>query len=155
MKKLMIAILSFVILLSGCGNTGISKEEYDKVVAERDVLKAESENAKKVLELCTLANGYSEKIKAEYEHAVFVFFVSEKVSDTDSGEAEQAIKELRDVSLNTIDSVIRTYETTGSLTEMDENSYDAAMKAIDAANEEWDKAYSAVMDVEKMITGGE
>lgn len=39
MKKLAILFLVCCMILGGCGNGGVSQEEYDKVVAERDELK--------------------------------------------------------------------------------------------------------------------
>ena len=35
------AILLAAVLLVGCGNSGVSQEEYDRVVAERDSLQKE------------------------------------------------------------------------------------------------------------------
>lgn len=43
MSKLLIIVIAFVLLM-GCGSTGISQEEYDKVVEEKDALLIEQEN---------------------------------------------------------------------------------------------------------------
>lgn len=43
--KRFVTILLMTILLGGCGNSGVSQEEYDKVVAERDALKNESQES--------------------------------------------------------------------------------------------------------------
>ena len=43
MKKLMIVLIMVGLLLTGCGQTGVSQEEYDKVVAERDKYKEQLE----------------------------------------------------------------------------------------------------------------
>ena len=43
MKKLMIVLITVALLLTGCGQTGVSQEEYDKVVAERDKYKEQLE----------------------------------------------------------------------------------------------------------------
>lgn len=43
--KQIIAILLMMILLGGCGNSGVSQEEYDRVVAERDELKNENQES--------------------------------------------------------------------------------------------------------------
>lgn len=46
MKRIITILLVCAVLLTGCGNTGVSQEEYDKVVAERDELREEVEKNK-------------------------------------------------------------------------------------------------------------
>lgn len=36
MKRLMILLMVCFMVLEGCGSGGMSQEEYDKIVAERD-----------------------------------------------------------------------------------------------------------------------
>lgn len=38
MKQLTVLLLTGALLLTGCGSSGVSQEEYNKVVAERDAL---------------------------------------------------------------------------------------------------------------------
>lgn len=47
MKKRMIAFLLCCMVFGGCGNSGVSQEEYDRVVAERDELQKENERLQK------------------------------------------------------------------------------------------------------------
>lgn len=44
MKKRMIAFLLCCMVFGGCGSQGVSQEEYDKVIEERDELKESSSN---------------------------------------------------------------------------------------------------------------
>lgn len=44
MKKIIAVLLTMAVLMCGCGNSGVSQEEYDKVVAERDELKEKQES---------------------------------------------------------------------------------------------------------------
>ena len=44
-KKLMILAIVCATVLGGCGSSGVSQEEYNKVVAERDALKNESQES--------------------------------------------------------------------------------------------------------------
>ncbi len=48
MKKIIAVLLMMAVLVCGCGSSGISQEEYDKVVAERDELQKDNENLKKL-----------------------------------------------------------------------------------------------------------
>ena len=48
MKKIIAVLLMMAVLVCGCGRSGISQEEYDKVVAERDELQKDNENLKKL-----------------------------------------------------------------------------------------------------------
>lgn len=57
MKKLTILLLTGALLLTGCGSSGVSREEYDKVVAERDAL----------LKQVSESNNPTEKIITEKE----------------------------------------------------------------------------------------
>lgn len=43
-KKLIILAIASATVLGGCSSSGVSQEEYDKVVAERDALKNEKQS---------------------------------------------------------------------------------------------------------------
>lgn len=69
MKKLMITLVICAVILTGCGSSGVSQEEYDKVVAERDELKEsvlQKEDEEEILQEQENSNidGFE---KAEYE----------------------------------------------------------------------------------------
>ena len=64
MKKLIIMFFALCFVFGGCGNSTVSKEEYDKVVAERDELKnkiesSESDALKKTKDSLTSIDGLS------------------------------------------------------------------------------------------------
>lgn len=45
-KRFMVTLLAMTVVLGGCGNSGVSQEEYNRVVAERDSYKQELEQIK-------------------------------------------------------------------------------------------------------------
>lgn len=82
MKKLLIVVLCGMMLV-GCGSDGISQEEYESVVAERDAFKAEkesmeSEAASLSEELASVESEYATyKESAEAEYAAYKESMSE------------------------------------------------------------------------------
>ena len=151
MKK-PVLILGMCLLLTGC-SSGVSQDEYDKVVAERDNLKKENDNMQKALELNTKAAECKAKIEAEYEHANFTIFVTEKVSGTNAEEVKQSIDDLYDTSIKTLNTTIDTWDAVDSLAEMNDEVYDSALQTINTVDETWEKTYDSVISIEEMITG--
>lgn len=147
MRKI-IYLLLCAVLLCGCGS---SQEDYESVCKERDELKKKNENVERLLELNREASAYKAKIEAEYEHALFVLHVSEKVSSVDVGEQKEGIYQLKDNAIKSLDTTINTYSLANSAMEISEDTYNSTMETIESVNEAWEKTYSIIENVEKSL----
>lgn len=150
--KQIITILLMMILLGGCGNSGVSQEEYDKVIAERDELQNEYSNLEKVIELKTKTAEYTAKIDAEYEHALFTLTVLEKASGTNAQEAKGSLEETHSNAEKTIEAVTSLFETADSLTGMSTETLESTMDSLDKIYSAWEVAYGKVAELEEFIT---
>lgn len=151
--KRVAAVLLVAVMMGGCGNSGVSQDEYDKAVAERDELKIENENIGKLLEINKKSSEYKAKIEAEYEHALFVFYVSGKISNADMDEQKKSVLELKETAISALNGTADTYSTLNSLKEINEDSYNATMQTIENINGEWEETYNMVVNIEKMFMG--
>jgi len=150
MRKIICLLICCIML---CGCAGVSQKDYDSVCQERDELKKENKNAGRLLELNKKASEYKAKIEAEYEHALFVFYVSESVANIDISEQKRNVLELKETSINALNTIIDTYGAIDSLTETSDDIYNATIQTMETINEEWGKTYDIVMNVEKMFMG--
>lgn len=148
MRKVVWLLLVAILL---CGCAGVSQKDYDSVCEERDELKKENESAGRLLELNKKASEYKAKIEAEYEHALFVLHVSEKVSSVDVGEQKEGIYELKDNAIKSLDTTINTYSLANSAMEISEDTYNSTMEMIESVNEAWEKTYNIIENVEKSL----
>lgn len=105
MKQIIATMALSAVMLCGCGSSGVSQEEYDKVVAERDELQNEYNNLEKVIEVKTKTAEYTAKIDAEYEHALFILTVLEKASGANAQEAKGSLEETHSNAEKTIEAV--------------------------------------------------
>lgn len=151
MKKLLITLLCCLALV-GCGNTGISQEDYDKVVEERDKLQSENESIKRMSELEAKVAEYSATINAEYEHAKFVLYIGEKVSNTDTSESLKATEDLYNKTINSIDGIKSVFGTADSLSDMGDDTYNATVDSIEEIYNTWEETYSGILNIQKALT---
>lgn len=148
-KWLAMILMIIAVAIGGCSS--VSKEDYDSVCKERDELKSENENAKKVLELNKNALQCKAKIEAEYEHSVFVLYVVERLSGIDVSEHEKSISELKDASITGLNVMIELYDSVDSVTEISDEVYDSAIETIKEVDGNWEKTYETVMNLEENI----
>lgn len=150
-------VLSAVCLvaLGGCGSSGVSQEEYDKVVAERDELKNEYDSLGKMIELKAKAAEYTATINAEYEHAKFVFTVAEKASGFSATESINLLNETHTNTVNTIDESCKLFEKVDSLTDVSSDTLSSTIESIDKVYEAWEDAYNMVLEFEKILTNSD
>lgn len=89
MKRLMIIVVCSL-MLTGCGNAGVSQEEYDKVVAERDSYKLELEQIKNAAESTEQKNesesGEKKKPKESAEELLKQVEIKEYSMENSSGD---------------------------------------------------------------------
>lgn len=151
-KKLMILAIACATVLGGCGSSGVSQEEYDKVVAERDELQSEYNNLEKVVELKTKTAEYTARIDAEYKHALFTITVLEKASGVNAQEAKDSLEETHSNAEKTIETVTGLFETADSLVEMSTETLESTMDSLDKIYNAWEVAYGKVAELEEFIT---
>lgn len=149
------SVIIMCLVLAGCGagNGGVSQEEYDKVVAERDELQKENESLIKISDLKAKVAEYQSKIDSEYEHAEFVLYVLGKASETDVAEYVSEMDELHSKAVDSIGAVNSLFESLSNLTDYDLTTYDATVKPVDEIYESWENFYSSILELKKYITG--
>lgn len=151
MKRILMIIIC-CLMLCGCGS-GISKKEYDLVVTERDDLQSKLDNLEQSTELKTKVLECKAKINAEYEHAIFVLKVGEKISGENASETISAVNELYDTAINTIDSIVTTVENIDSAAELKPETYKTTIDSIEGIYETWSDTYNGIKNIEDYIMG--
>ncbi len=155
MKQIIATMALSAVMLCGCGSSGVSQEEYDKVVAERDELQNEYNNLEKVIEVKTKTAEYTAKIDAEYEHALFILTVLEKASGANAQEAKGSLEETHSNAEKTIEAVASLFETADSLAGMSTETLESTMDSLDKIYNAWEIAYGKVAELEEIITNSE
>lgn len=155
MKKLAAMVLAVVLCFSvaGCAS-GVSQADYDAVVAERDQLKKELEEADRICEFKTKLAKYEAKVNAEYEHTLFFIYVVEKIS----GVPFSANKELEE-TYNGVKSAISISQNMLDISNKEENKkYDLgdvlngeSEKLVDTTYESWENVFEKVITAEKAL----
>ena len=145
MKKIIAVLLMMAVLVCGCGSSGISQEEYDKVVAERDELQKDNENLKKIADLKSKVAEYQSRIDSEYEHAKFVLYVSGKVSGTEVTEYVEEIDDLHSRVNDSISAANSLFENLSDLTDYNLDAYDTTVETVDEMYESWAGFYSTIL----------
>lgn len=155
MKIQKFAIIFLMCLcLAGC--SGISQDEYDSVISERDSLKTENENLKKIQETELKAIEYKTTIELEYEHDVFVINLIGKMTGTDVSEYVNGIEECYK-TVQTFFEVSSFYNdliTNPDSAKYDSYSEDVANTFADELENvynSWNDVHTIVEDLEKSL----
>lgn len=151
-KKLATLMIVACVLASGCGN-GVSQDEYNAVVEERDKLKIDIEKSEKVAELRAKIAEYQARIDAEYEHAKFVIYVAGNVSGNDIKESTNDAEELRDKAMDSMSSAKSMLESLNSKIDVDEDMIETTQESIDGMFKAWEDYYTGIVKMEKYIMG--
>lgn len=102
MRKILLIAIVASILMTGCGS-GVTKEQYDAVVAERDELQSELDGIQGLYEAKIKIAEYRKEIECQYEHMDFVLFIVERTTDTDQSEVKNSIKSAHDEAIKYLD----------------------------------------------------
>lgn len=132
MKKVVIILLS-VIMLTGCGKTVVSQEEYDSVVAEKDDYKQKFESLEKTITFREKLIEYNVSIEKDYEKIKIMFDLYEAFQINGADSLRNTIDEMHESLSETISSA--------KPTDMNENT----MKALDGMYIAWNDACAEMM----------
>lgn len=124
MKKIIAVLLIMAVMLYGCGSSGISQEDYDRVVAERDELirhqnsKEEIENEESVGEwyenslekLEKEADEAKKKIETDYQNCIS--YIKNNVEEEKQHDMISYVNEIYEFYHDGIDYYINDYPGT-------------------------------------------
>lgn len=152
MKNKLIAIFLFgtLIGLTGC-SSGVSQEEYDAVVEERNELQSQIEIAESKIEFEKTASECKAKIEAEYEHAEFIFYVGRIISEQGMDEVEESVESVYTESKNAIDNYYEVTMLADDSEAADSDLFDEGTQNIQSAYDAWNETYQAVIEMENFI----
>lgn len=131
--KVILLVIS-CLLLYGCGNTGVSQEEYDKVVAERDNYKKKFENIENSITINEKLVEYDVSVKKDYEKIQIMFDLYEAFH-------MDGVSVLRSEIDKTYKAVSGTISS-AKATDMDEDT----KKALDDMYITWNDACTEIMN---------
>lgn len=151
MKKIFVLMLSLMLtfVLVGCGS-GITQEEYDKIVSENELLQKEYDFLKKSVSLNVKTSEYKAKVEEQNKHALFVLKVIGKATNTDTKEQEKEITELHKQVSNAINLAEGVCNMV-SISEYDIDLYEETEKSIDEMYDSWEKTMEAINSIEEMM----
>lgn len=152
MKKKLISFLicGALIGLTGC-SSGVSQEEYDAVVEERDELQIQIEISESKTEFEKTASECKAKIEAEYEHAEFIFYVGRIISEQGIYEVEKSVESVYTQSKNAIDNYYEITMLADDSGAADSDLFDEGTQNIQSAYDAWNETYQAVIEMENFI----
>lgn len=165
MKKRIMALLVCCLFLGGCG-AGITQEEYDEVVAQRDAaieerdeaiaekdeLGTEIENLNNVVELNEKVVEYQARIEEQYKHAKFILYVTGLVAGEDTESSQEELDDLYQTVSGSIDAVKTAYESANALGGAEQDIADVG-ESIDKMWESWQNFYEVVLAMESFLSG--
>lgn len=154
-RKILFALttLTVAFLLTACGgSSGVSQEEYDAVVAERDKLQEENDILENKLEISVKVAEYKATINAQYEHIKLLYYIGELLSG-DEIDGISEVEEVKEKALKSIDAVEETFDFVGNLTELEDEVYEQTKKSLEDIYGEWNKIYDAAMEAEDVLLG--
>lgn len=95
-KRFMAILLMVVVVLGGCGNSGVSQEEYDQVLKSNASLKEENENLEEEIESLRKEKGKTDEEYAAYKEEMKEYEnLKEEEAEARKIEAERIIEEQR------------------------------------------------------------
>lgn len=145
MKKWML-LLAMCFVLSGCGGSGITQEEYDAVVSEKDDLKSDYDTLKKVYEAKLKLTEWEIQVNNDYEWLMFLLDFSERMGSNvvDTKLSTIDIKSKVDVSFSVLRSTIDQFISNNDMDLAKEFDFDGAIEEINKVMESWNGMIEAV-----------
>lgn len=167
MKKILrtMIVLAIGMMIVGCGNTGVPQEEYDKIVAERDVLQEEYDKvvserdglqekldqSEKITEMKVKAAQYQASIESEIKHAEFALYILGKIGNVDARETSQKYVESGNQAILGIKTMIDMTVSVGESIDVGKESYQQTIDGIEGIYDGWRYAYKVIEDLEKEL----
>lgn len=150
MKKSWLAVTLCAIMITGC-SSGVTQEEYDKVIEERDELKEKVDIAESKTEFEKTAAECKSKIESEYNHAEFIFYVGRAISEKGMGEVESNVKSVYTEASEAIDNYYDITILANNSGAADKELFEEGTNNIQSAYNTWEETYKAVMQMEEFI----
>lgn len=152
MRKKIVALLMCGLLfaMTGC-SSGISQEEYDEVVQERDELKEQIEISDSRTEFEKTYSECSAKIESEYEHAEFIFYVARSISENGMDEVEQSVESVYSEVKSLIDNYYELTTLADDSGAADTELFEEGAENIQNSYDTWNETYQAVIEMENFI----
>ena len=150
MKKAWLVLALCAIMITGC-SSGVTQEEYDKVIEERDELKEKVDIAESKTEFEKTAAECKSKIESEYSHAEFIFYVGRAISEKRMDEVESSVESVYTEASEAIDNFYDITILADNSGVADKELFEEGTNNIQSAYNTWEETYKAVIEMENFI----